>query len=98
TEPIINSKGIKPPLFTNIAYDLTTLEAFNRLIGEGYLCKLVPKRPGMELNLSGVGVTAGEFNLQDLQAAVDREEITKRAIDETIACAAFESRKRWLIF
>lgn len=84
-------------LFTDICYDLTGYESFNRLISEGYLCPLIPKRPGKELDVSGVGTGSdGDFDQQDLQAAVDRDSITKQAIDEMLEQG--ENRKCWLVF
>jgi DNA repair protein RadD len=100
TEPFETKNAIKPPLFTDICYDLTGLSAFNRLIMEGFLCKLVPKRTKEELDVSDVHMVAGEYNLNELQAAVDRAEITRRAIDETItqATGGHRQREKWLVF
>ncbi len=92
-----NVKGKElAPLFTDICYDITALAPFNRLIAEGYLCKLVPRPQKTELNVSNVSITGGEFNLEDLQAAVDKDEITNAAIEETLACAG--GRNHWLVF
>lgn len=100
TNPIETKKGPRPSLFTDICYDLTGLHAFNRLIDEGFLCPLIPKRTDEVLNVETVKITAGEFNLNELQAAVDKLEITRRAIAEVIDKANTEARPRtrWLIF
>lgn len=87
---------IRKALFTDICYDITSFESFNRLIAEGFLAPLVTKKTKREIDLSNVGIVAGEYNLQDLQAAVDRDEVTKSAIDEIEKQAG--ERKRWLVF
>lgn len=104
TMPVQTSKGPRPSLFTDIAYDITGLAAFNRLIEEGFLCRLVPKRTREVLDVSQVGTAMGEFKLDELQIVVDREEISRRAIDEMQSTAeamvhsSGRPRCRWLIF
>lgn len=83
-------------LFTDVCYDLTTLEKFNRLVAEGYLSPLIPKRTGMTYNLDGVRVHGGEYKQDELQAAVDKSELTYKAVQEMIALS--QDRKHWLIF
>ena len=38
-------------LFTDIIQDLTSVDEFNRLIADGYLCPLIPKRTKVELDV-----------------------------------------------
>lgn len=83
-------------LFTDICYDLTGVDAFNRLIAEGYLSPLIPKRTRIELDVSEVGMNNGEFAAGQLQAAVDKEDITYAALQE--ACEYGHDRRSWLIF
>lgn len=83
-------------LFTDICFDLTTLEAFNWLLEQGYLSRLVPKRTVAELDVSGVHMHGGEYKLNELQDAVDRDEVTYAAIQEMMAVG--HERKHWLIF
>ncbi len=94
------AEEIKPALFTDICYDLTGLVPFNRLIAEGFLAPLVPKRTETQIDISGVHMQAGEYNLAELQSAVDRSSITKKAIDEILFHGLLnnEERMRWLIF
>lgn len=89
---LITDNGI----FTDIAYDITGVEPFNRLIREGFLCPLIPKQTSVSINVDDIKVQNGEFNLKQLQAAVDKDEITRAAIDEAIELGA--DRKRWLVF
>lgn len=83
-------------IFTHIAYDITGMRAFNRLIDEGYLSPLVPFPTETVLDLSGVGRTGGEYNQKQAQAAIDVTSITRSAIEESLDKA--RSRKHWLIF
>jgi DNA repair protein RadD len=75
------------PVFTDICYDITGLEAFNRLIAEGYLCPLIPKRTNIQLNTDDIAIQGGDFVQNQLQAAVDKDQITQAAVKETIQAA-----------
>ena len=59
-------------LFTDIVQDLTGVDSFNRLIAEGYLAQLVPKRTNLMLDVSNVGMAKGEFVASQLQSAIDK--------------------------
>lgn len=83
-------------IFTDICIDLTTMEAFNWFIDEGYLVPLIPKRTSQELSIEGVKMSGGEYNSKELQEAVDKQEITYNALKEMAEAAA--DRKYWLIF
>jgi DNA repair protein RadD len=79
-------------LFTDIAYEVSIRD----LIDQGYLCPLVSKATNVELDVAGVGSRGGEFIAGELQAAVDRDPITRAAIDEVVAYG--EDRRSWLAF
>ena len=79
-------------LFTDIAYEISVRE----LIDQGYLCPLVSKQPKTKLDVAGVGSRGGEFIASELQAAVDKEAITRAAVSEIIAYGS--DRKSWLAF
>lgn len=83
-------------LFTDIIYDMTSMEGFNRLLEEGYLCPLVPKSTSVRLDVSGVGIQKGEFVASQLQHEVDKAEITWKALQEALYFG--RDRKSWLIF
>lgn len=83
-------------LFTDVCYDITGVEAFNRLIAEGYLAPLFPKRTQTTIDLDGVGISAGDFNNKQLGEAVDKDEITYNAVREM--CEHGRDRKCWLVF
>jgi len=82
--------------FTDVCFDITGVEAFNRLIAEGYLCPLIPKRTSTTLDVSGVSITAGEYNQGKLQKAVDKQEITYAALQEAVYYG--QDRHCWLVF
>jgi DNA repair protein RadD len=83
-------------LFTHIAHDLTSLENFNQLVREGYLCPLISKRTQIELDISNVGIQGGEFIQSQLQSEVDKAEITWKGLQEL--CYYGQGRRSWLIF
>ncbi len=83
-------------LFTHTCFDITHLNAFNRLIDEGYLLPLVPKSPKSILDVEGVHMRGGEFIAGELQAAVDKQEVTFAALTEMIQHG--QNRHSWLLF
>ncbi len=86
----------KNNLFTDVCFDMTTLLNFNWLVTQGYLVPLIAKKTALLLDTDDVGMRGGEFIASDLQLAVDRDEITRIALEETIAIAS--DRKKWLVF
>jgi DNA repair protein RadD len=83
-------------IFTHIIIDYCTMEWFSRFIAEGFLCPLVPKRTKIELDVSKVAISKGEYVQGALQAAVDKTDITVAALKELVEYSA--GRKSWLIF
>lgn len=82
-------------VFTDIAYDITGLHAFNRLIDEGYLSPLVPMPVGVEVDTSNLHLRGGEFVTEEMRK-VFNDEITWRAIQDAVLRAA--DRAHWLVF
>lgn len=83
-------------IFTDVCYDITGMSAFNRLLDEGYLSPLIPKRTALQLDVSGVGSRGGEFIESELQQAVNKDEITRAALTE--ALVATEDRCSGLVY
>lgn len=83
-------------LFTDICYDVTGIESFNRLIAEGYLAPLIAKPTSVEVDLSGVGMNSArdDYNAHDLEDAT--EQILHAAIQEILHYGA--NRRAWLVF
>lgn len=79
-------------LFTDIAYEVSVRD----LIDAGFLCPLISKAAATRLDVAGVGSRGGEFIPSQLQAAVDKEAITRAAIDEVVAYG--RDRRSWLAF
>jgi len=82
----------KDRLFTDIAFQVPVLE----MIQQGYLCPVVPKQTSTQLDVGGVGTRGGEFIAKDLEAAVDRDEVTQAAVAEIVQHG--EGRGSWLVF
>jgi DNA repair protein RadD len=83
-------------LFTDVVYDKTDLEGFNELLAAGFMSPLIPMRTKTELDVSNVSVQKGEFVATQLQGAVDKAEITFKALQELVH--AGHNRNSWLIF
>lgn len=83
-------------LFTDIAYDLSSFENFNRLVDECYLSKLITAPTKMKMDVDGVRVRGGDFKQDDLSDKFDKEEITNAAIDEIIKYG--KKYKKWMVF
>lgn len=87
-------------IFTDIAYDLTDLQGFNRLMAEGYLAPLiVPSRDGqgqrlIQIDTSGIGKSNGDFNAKELEDAAAK--VTYKALQQSVELGW--NRKSWLCF
>lgn len=84
-------------LFTDICFDLSSYKEFNKLIDEGYLAPLItPGNLKTELDISNVGTNNGDYTKGELQKAVDKESITRAALEEISEHA--HNRRAWLLF
>lgn len=82
----------KDRIFTDIAYQVPVLD----MIQQGYLSPVVPKQTTTQLDISGVGTRGGEFIAGQLEAAVDRDDVTRAAVAEIVRYG--EGRGSWLVF
>lgn len=83
-------------LFTKIVYDQTTMEAFNRLVAEGYLSPLITKRTSVRMDISKLKITKeGDYSKASLEA-LDKNEVTWAALQEALQYGY--DRNSWLIF
>ena len=89
---LITENGI----FDDIVFNMCTVEWFQWLIDNHYLCDAIPKRPDFQIDVKDVGIRGGEFIEKELQLACDKEEVTRLALTETIKLA--QDRKHWLVF
>lgn len=84
-------------IFTDICYNKTDMQGFNELLDAGFLCRLVPRPTETELDISDVGIdSTGDYKKNELQAAVDKKDITYKVITELLKYA--EGRKSCIIF
>jgi len=83
-------------IFTDVVHDLCNMENFNQLITDGYLAPLVPLRTKIELDISNVGMSKGDFNQGQLQHAVDVAKVTWDGLREFVEAA--RNRRSWLLF
>lgn len=96
-DPVVNPDGSETQsIFTDVCFDITGVEPFNRLIAEGYLVPLVPRRTAVKLNVDDVHMRGGEFIESELQQAVDKDETTMAALREAMELG--HGRRKWLIF
>jgi len=65
-------------IFTDVAYEAHVGE----LIKDGYLCPLVAKNGATKADLTAVHTRGGEFVANELQAAMDKENLIHGALDE----------------
>lgn len=84
-------------LFTDVCFDITTHEWFQRLIAEGYLTPLIGKPTNTKIvGLETVGSIGGEFNQKQAELLVDKEEITYSAVKELLEYGG--DRNKCMIF
>lgn len=79
-------------MFDEVCIDVSV----TRLVDEGYLSPLVPKRMGAQIDTGGVRVQRGDFIQSDAQRAAMAGDLVTDACREII-CQGYD-RKRWLIF
>ncbi|MEN6621458.1 MAG: DEAD/DEAH box helicase family protein [Smithella sp.] len=82
----------KDRLFTDIAYDIK----LTRLLEEGYICPLLSKSSHVQSDLSEVKLVAGEYNQQQMEQAINKDELTEKALDEVFRLAS--NRQCWMFF
>lgn len=83
-------------LFDSVCFDLTDRDTFNWLIDQGYIAQLIPRKTKTELHVENVRLVGGEFAQKELQAAVDKNDITYATLKEAIELG--HDRKHWLVF
>lgn len=83
-------------LFDDIAYDLPISD----LIDGGFLVRPISKGMATTYDVSGVGKLGGDYKQNALQAAVDKDGLTRAVVDEIVAygASAGAPRKAWLCF
>ncbi len=83
-------------LFTDICFDITTMESFARLIAEGHLAPLTPYPTQTFIDLSLIGLKGNEYDQSKANKVIDTEEIVFSACREIVK--ASYDRKCGLVF
>lgn len=95
---IVKENATDTALFDKKVFDASTPECFNWFISEGYLVPVVSKRTGLEYDVTHVKKTGGDYNLKELQLAVNVDILTHNALEEAKRTAEDEGLNSWLIF
>lgn len=86
-------------LFTEIAYDLTTYDNFNRLVREGHLAKLYSKATDLSMEIpKGVGTVGGDYVNNDLDILFNNDRVTDAALEEVHEILKGGFYKKILVF
>ncbi len=83
-------------LFTDICFDRTKPDDFQRFIAQGFLSSLVARATETKLDVSGVSISNGDYNSKELEAAIDQTSVTHSALREMIKHG--ENRRAWIVF
>lgn len=79
-------------LFDGIAYEAS----IDRLVKDGYLCRLVSRLAAERADLRGLHVRGGEYIESELDLLLNTNVHIEAAIDETLRLCA--NRNKWLVF
>lgn len=82
----------KNAMFSDVIYDYGMLQG----IKDGFLCPPISKGMSQQFDLTGVGISQGDYKLGQLEKAIDKDPVTKAVVDEIVAYGA--DRKCWLVF
>lgn len=84
-------------MFTDIVYDISGVDAFNRLINEGFLSTLISRPPINKMDDSLLCVRGGEYTESSQEAAMS-EEVLYNACVEFVQTGNVFNRWSWLSF
>lgn len=84
------------PIFNDICYDITSLEAFNKLVAEGYLKPLISPKTQIHINSDGIK-TASNGDYVQAQAEKAAMAVTWEAVQDAVYRFA-SNRHTWLVF
>jgi len=79
-------------LFDDICFE----QPVSDMIDSGYLVRPISKGMATTYDVSGVGKLGGDYKQKALQAAVDKEDLTRAVVDEIVSYG--RDRKAWLCF
>jgi DNA repair protein RadD len=98
TQPYNDPKtgGTVPPLFTHVAYDLTSMAMFNRLVTEGWLAPLIPRTTEMQIDVTVLHTRAGEYVQKEVERQINTSAKVAACVDEIVNFG--QDRRAWLVF
>lgn len=79
-------------IFTDICYSID----INYLIKNKFIAPLISKTSNTQADLTGVRITAGDYNQKQAAIALDQDQLTEQALNEVFEES--EGRKTWLVF
>ncbi len=82
----------KGALFSSVAYEI----AIAWMIEEGFLVKPATPKTTTQMDVSDVRTRNGDYIESQLQAAIDKQDVTEACVNEIVEHG--KDRKRWLIF
>lgn len=85
-------------VFTKILYDLSEPEMFLKLVEQNYLSKLVPKKGCTLLNVEGIHVRGGDYDVKELSEKIQNDTSLFKIIEDVIESYYKYERKKCLIF
>lgn len=86
-------------LWDNISYNGIGRFQFLNFIKEGYLCNLITLKPDDKIDVTGVSIgTDGDYRLNELNAAVNKQNLTNTIIGNVISYVHTKGIKKLLVF
>lgn len=89
---------VEAGIFTDVAIDMTTPEAWMWFVDNGYLSPLYSKKTHLRLDDSNIAVQGGEYAMAQQQRELDKESITRQAVEELVHWGNAENRNCWMVF
>lgn len=82
----------KNALFASVSYEIQIAW----MIDNGFLCRPIVPQVTTQMDTSGVQTRNGDYIEAQLQAAIDKQDVTESCVNEIVELG--KDRKRWLIF
>jgi DNA repair protein RadD len=82
----------KNALFSSVSYEIPIAW----MIENGFLCRPIVPQVITQMDTTGVQTRNGDYIEAQLQAAIDKQDVTEACVNEIVELGA--KRKRWLIF
>lgn len=85
-------------IFSDVAIDMTTPASWNYFVDQGYLAPLHSKKTYLRLDDAGITTVGGEYSMAGQQRVVDKEDLTRQAVEEMVWWGKEEQRTCWMLF